>query len=221
MNVSVSDLVLPEGMNDLSNQIRLLILDRDIEQTSNEEQKRTKRGWYSQWTELFLSDAEWLSEEEIRHDLQECDNKLHGGIVLVELVNFSPYTPLFVKDGELTDEQNEQAKKLNKCKLDETTHLSTLGEVSTALGFEEDYPKKLKGLFKDAAHQLQGGWTKTIAYTAAGAVVLAIGGAIAATALLSVAPWASAGPRRWRQGVPCWAVVPSPVAVWAWPAASR
>lgn len=180
MGIDLSELMLPPELMKASDQVRLRLLQRDLDK--EEKRRGLKAEWMSEWTSLFLKEGggQWATVLGVLK--QHGADKVQAGIVLVELINFSPYVPL-KPSAAPSEDQKKTLKELAKCKLDDDVRKAVLSEVSAALGFPADYPGKLESAFKHARHELQGGWTKTIAYAAVGAIVIAIGAAIAATGI--------------------------------------
>ena len=185
----IAELMLPEGADVIADRIRAWMVLADIEKTNDDAQASTKRQWAGRWKQLFLPSVEMSFSKNPEYqfsstlkDLGEIPTKLQAGILLVELINFTPYVPM-TPDEEADDGEKAFNKALKKANLDDELRFDILGRAAMAMGFEKDYPKELHKAFKSALHQLQGGWTKTIAYAAGGAVLLAIAGAASATGI--------------------------------------
>lgn len=176
MSNVVESLLLSDELSELSNQVRCWILGEDVAASASagrEAEAEMKRSWSAAWADLFMADRRVLDADELGSALRRCSSKIQGGVVLIELLGFTPYVPL----GPIGEAER---KKLSACKLDERVQERILHEVARALGFPKEFVQQLRDALRRTRRDLQGGRARAAALVAGG---IALGaGALALSA---------------------------------------
>jgi hypothetical protein len=172
------DFVLDAGaVSVLATMQRDLVL-RDIAATSRPQQNNLKITWYHEWFDVVTQGLSELSPQDRKADqpgfLTELDlterldilrsNRTESGLVLLELVAFSPYFPL--------SEDEAKAKRFKGLSLDKQTRKAALKMRSQDLGFPDDRASQLERAMQSSLDSLTGKWVR-IGFAAVGGLALA------------------------------------------------
>ena len=116
MGIDISELMLPEELSLASDQVRLRFLQQDL--AKEQKRKDLKSRWTAEWETMFLKGACAQWDEVLASLRKHRTDKVQGGIVLLELINFTPYIPLKPSSSPSAEEKKAH-KELARCRLDD------------------------------------------------------------------------------------------------------